>query len=305
MTARGHAASAELIESRIRMAEYAAEPSPDDATVAYLDANGVSALRSTPPGAPEDAAVLFLHGGGYRRGSPRVFAAPVARIARAVGMQVFSVEYRLAPEHPFPAALDDVVRAYEWLITSGIPAERVALWGDSAGGGLACALLLRIAELGREQPAGAALVSPWLDLRITASSYAENGPTDTLFSAEQAVEAAADYLNGHDAGDPLASPALGDWTGQPPLLILVSEIEVLRDDSLLLAKSAADAGLSVRLAAQHIWPTMDFPETADSVRAVEVLREFLADDIRLPARPRLDRSKSMLHTQSSEVSLRR
>lgn len=288
MTTRGRAPSAELIESRARMAEYAVEPSPDDAAVASLDANGVSVLRFTPPGAPKDAALLFLHGGGYRRGSPRVFAAPVARIAKAVGMQVFSVEYGLAPEHPFPAALQDVVRAYEWLIESGIPAERVALWGDSAGGGLAGALLLRIVELGRQQPAGAALVSPWLDLRVTASSYAENAETDTLFSAEKAVEAAAEFLDGHDPGDAFASPALGDWTGQPPLLILVSEIEVLRDDALLLAKTAADAGVSVRLekfpAAQHIWPTMDFPETDDSVRAVEVLREFLTSDLRLLAR---------------------
>jgi acetyl esterase/lipase len=285
VTSRGRAPSAELAESRALIEQYAAEPSAAEAVVTPASAHGVEMLRIAPPGAPPDAAFLHFHGGGYRQGSPRGFAAATARIAKAAGMQAFSVRYRLAPENPFPAALEDAVTAYTWLLGSGIPAERIVLWGDSAGGGLAAALLLRIAELQLARPAGAVLFSAWLDLRITAPSYAQNAQTDLLFSMARAAEAAADYLDGHDATDPLASPALGSWTGQPPLLVLVSDIEVLRDDSVLLAKSAAQAGVTVRLErfpdTQHIWPIMDFPGTAESVRAVSILRDFLASELRL------------------------
>lgn len=271
---------AELVESRRAMEEYAVDPSPDDATAAMVDANGVPVLRLVPAGNAESGLiVLHLHGGAYRRGSPRVFAAQLARIAKAIDAAgLFAVKYRLAPENPFPAGLEDAVASYRWLLRS-FPADRIVVWGDSAGGGLASAVLLRIAEIGLDRPRGAVLISPWADLRVTAASFIENAESDTLFNAATAASAAADYLDGQDGGNPLISPVLGDWTGQPPMLILVSDIEVLRDDALLLAKATADAGVAVHLERfpepQHMWPMLDFPRTDDSVRAVQIVRDFL------------------------------
>jgi acetyl esterase/lipase len=274
-----------VIESRNLIEERSVQPLPEVATVTSHDAEGVQVLQIRPPGAPENAAFLHFHGGGYRLGSPRGSAEQTSRIAKATGIQAFSVKYRLAPENPFPDGLNDAVKAYRWLLDTGIPAERLVFWGDSAGGGLAAAALLRIAQLGLPKAAGAVLFSPWLDLRVAASSYTHNSDSDQLFSRESASEAAENYLAGHDASDPLASPMLGDWAGQPPLLVFVSEIEVLRDDSVLLAKAASDAGSRVRLEkfpeTQHMWPIMDYPDTADAVRAVEIVIEFLATELKI------------------------
>ncbi|MFI5715768.1 alpha/beta hydrolase fold domain-containing protein [Nocardia sp. NPDC051750] len=236
-------------------------------------------LRIQPAAAPSDSALIHFHGGGYRKGSPRMFAGSVARIATACETQVFAVGYRLSGVSPFPAAVDDALAAYR-LIAADIDPDRIALWGDSAGGGLAAALLLRLRQLGIPGPAGAFLFSSWLDLRNTAASYAGNRATDRIFSIELATEAAAAYLAGRPATDPLISPALGDWTGQPRLVVQVSGAEVLRDDSLLLARNAAAAGVDVRLKVYegepHIW-NLAYPATPASRRAIGFMVEQLGE----------------------------
>lgn len=267
------------------MDEYAKDPDPEIATARELEFGTASVLEITSTGSASDVAVLHLHGGAYRRGAPGVFAAQLALIAKAVGVgRLIGVRYRLAPEHPFPAGLDDALAAYEGLLLATSP-EKIVIWGDSAGGGLAAALLLRIAERGLPRPRGAVVISPWADLRVVAASYEQNAATDTLFSRESASEAAEEYLAGQPASDPRISAVLGDWSGQPPLLALASRTEVLRDDAMALVDAALEAGVHARLelfdGVQHIWPIMDFPRTEDAVRAVEVIREFLVADLGL------------------------
>ncbi|WP_020109963.1 alpha/beta hydrolase [Nocardia sp. 348MFTsu5.1] len=252
-----------------------------DATVEVeqLDFTGVPVLRIRPARARAHTALLHFHGGGYRQGSPQIFSDSVARIAVACRTQVFSVGYRLSPQSAFPAAVDDAVTAYV-SITEQIAPNRLVLWGDSAGGGLAAALMLRLRQLQIPAPSGAFLFSPWADLRNTAGSFAENAMTDERFSLDKATEAAASYLAGHPATDPLASPVLGDWAGQPRIVLQASDSEVLRDDSLLLARIATDAGVDVRLklhnGVPHIW-NLAYPSTPASEQAIDYMVEQLGE----------------------------
>jgi acetyl esterase/lipase len=282
---RGYEPSPELAEMRHLMDERAAAPDAGNVSQTIKDADGVEVWKFTPAEAPSDVALVHFHGGGYRLGSPKSFARYFARVAGALGATLYAPKYSLSPDAAFPAAIEDGLTTYKWLMAQGIPANRIIVGGDSAGGGLAAALLIRISELGLEKPGGVALFSPWLDLRVNAGSFDSNSATDLLFSRERANEASSLYLQGHDASDPTASPALADWTGQPPLLIQVSDIEVLRDDSLLLAASAAKAGVSVRLErfadTQHVWHTA-FPDTPQTVRAVENWRNWLTRELQLP-----------------------
>lgn len=248
-----------------------------DVEIEALDCAPVPILRVRPVGARQDAALLHFHGGGYRKGSPQMFADSVARIAAACETQVFAVGYRLSGECAFPGAMDDAVMAYRW-VAGMIPGDRLALWGDSAGGGLAAGLLLRLRQLEISGPAGAFLFSPWADLRNIAGSFRQNEHTDERFSLEQATEAAAAYLAGHPAADPMVSPVLGDWTGQPRLVVQCSDSEVLRDDALLLARTAEDAGVDVRVKVHegvpHIW-NLSYPATPDSELAISYMAEQL------------------------------
>jgi len=250
-----------------------------DIEIEELRCAHIPVLHIRPSSARSDTALVHFHGGGYRKGSPRIFAQSVGRIAEACGTQAFSVGYRLSTECAFPAAVDDAVAAYRW-VTDRVPPEHIALWGDSAGGGLAAALLLRLRDLELPSPAGAFLFSPWTDLRNISRSYTENAATDATFSLDQAREAAAAYLSGHPATDPLASPALGDWRGQPPLVVQVSDSEVLRDDALALARTASRNGVDVRLrihkGVPHIW-NLAYPATAASREAVELMVEQIGE----------------------------
>lgn len=270
---------------RFLMDKNAAAPDAENVALTIEDADGVEIWKFAPAEAVSDVAILHFHAGGYRLGSPKGFARYFARMAGALGTVLYAPKYRLSPDAAFPAAIEDGLASYKWLMAQGVPAGRIIVGGDSAGGGLAAALLLKISELGLEKPCGAALFSPWLDLRVSAGSFDTNAASDLLFSRERANEASSLYLQGHDANDPMASPALADWTGQPPLLIQVSDIEVLRDDSLLLAESAAKAGVSVRLErfpdTQHVWHNA-FPDTPQTVQAVENWRDWLIRELQLP-----------------------
>lgn len=209
---------------------------------------------ATTPG----RCMLYLHGGGYIFGSPRTYRSFTTRLAKLAGCALFSLDYRLAPEHPFPAAVDDALAAYEWLLQS-FPANGIVLAGDSAGGGLALALLLALKARGRTLPAAAILLSPYTDLLASGASLHSNGRSCVMFDAAAIQRAAATYLNGQDGALPLASPLYGDFAGLPPLAIHVSDNEALCDDSFRLADRLDAAGVDGQLTTwrgqAHVWPT--------------------------------------------------
>lgn len=244
---------------------------------------GVPAIECTPDGTAsgdsgDRPVVLYLHGGGFRIASALAYRAYASHLARVIGARVVVIDYRLAPEHPFPAALDDVVSAYSALLDEGVASGDLVVVGDSAGGGLAASLVLATRTRNLPAPAGIVCCSPWVDLTVTAASYETNAATDRLFSRESATTAAAMYLAGHDPTDPLVSPVQGDWAGAPPMLIQVGDIEVLLDDARLLAERARDAGVDVTLHVEpempHIWP-MSYPAFPEAVAAVDEIAAFV------------------------------
>ncbi|MGH0034209.1 MAG: alpha/beta hydrolase [Myxococcota bacterium] len=204
-------------------------------------------------GAGDDApVVLFLHGGGYVFGSIDSHRDLACRLALAAGSRVALIDYRLAPQHPFPAALNDALAAYRALLDRGIPPTRVVVAGDSAGGGLSLALLLEVRNRGWESPAAAALICPWVDLALTGKSLEHNAETDYLDRAMLATWSNY-YRSGEDARHPLVSPLYADLTGLPPLLIHVGAAEILLDDAQALAGRAQDAGVPIELT---VWDDM-------------------------------------------------
>lgn len=206
-----------------------------------------------PNGASRDAAVLYLHGGAYCMGSLDSHRGLAGRIALASGVPVCTLDYRLAPEDPFPAGLEDATAAYRALLAGGTAAARLAVAGDSAGGGLVVATLLALRDAGVPPPAAAVCLSPWVDLTQSGASYDTVGDDDPMISREEADECAAAYLAGNDPQDPGASPLFADLSGLPPLRLEVGEVEVLLDDSLRLTDRARAAGVEVDLVR---WPGM-------------------------------------------------
>jgi len=211
------------------------------------------ALHTSSPGAAEDAVLLYLHGGAYISGNPQGYRGLAAELARATGARGIALDYRLAPEHPFPAALDDAVAGYEALLARGFAPGRMVLAGDSAGGGLTAATLVALRDKGVPLPAAALLISPWADLTGKAASLVSKAAQDPTLTAEALAISARHYLGGASAEHPLASPVLADLSGLPPMLIQVGSVEVLLDDSLALAAAAGRADAPVRL---EIWPHM-------------------------------------------------
>jgi monoterpene epsilon-lactone hydrolase len=225
---------------------FATMPVADDLAFADVALGGVPCVRVTVPGST-GGVVLYLHGGGYVVGSANGYRGLAGEVGRAAGMDAVVAEYRLAPEHPFPAAVDDAVAAYRALLASGIAAGDVVLAGDSAGGGLTLATLVALREAGDALPAAALLISPWTDLTGKAASLEGKRAQDPSLTPEGLTACAAHYLATRDPAHPLASPALADLSGLPPLLVQVGSIEILLDDALAIAANAGAAGTSVRL----------------------------------------------------------
>ncbi len=227
-----------------------------------------------PPGARGIA--LYFHGGGYRLGTAARSAPFATRLAAAMQATVVAVEYRLAPEAPFPAGLHDAAGVYAHFVERG---ESVAVTGDSAGGGLAAALVVAAAGSDVPLPSAMVLMSAWLDLTCTADTFGSRAQSDQLFSLEAAREAADMYLQGHDATDPLASPGLARLDTWPQSLILASTDEVLLQDSLTLTSRLALSGTPVasylEAGVPHAWPTV-FPDTPAARVALERIAEFAA-----------------------------
>jgi len=196
-------------------------------------------------------AILHLHGGGYMFCTAHTYRPLAAHLAAAAGARVFTPDYRLAPEHKFPAQIEDGVSAYRLLRSQATPPERIAITGDSAGGGLALAVLLRLRELGERLPACAVLFSPWIDLAATAPSLKRNARRDPSLVGENVGKGLHLYLGDVARTDPRASPYHADLAGLPPMLIQVGDIEVLLDDSTRLADKARTAGIDVVC---KVWP---------------------------------------------------
>ena len=218
-----------------------------------VNLGGVPADRVVVPASNPHCHVLYLHGGGYVAGSARVCRDLTWRIAAQCRATVFALDYRLAPEHPFPAALEDALAAYRSLLAGGARPETIAVVGDSAGGGLALALMMRLRDGGVPLPTAAAVVSPWTDLALTGASLHLNAAVDPLLPAELAARLVAVCLGGADPRDPCVSPLYGDPAGLPPTLILAGGDDVLRDDAVRMADRMTGAGCEVEL---EVWPRM-------------------------------------------------
>jgi monoterpene epsilon-lactone hydrolase len=254
-------------------------PVPGDVLVTEVTAGGVPAHWLTAPGSADGRVLLFLHGGGFELGSIRSDGELAARLGRASGMRVLLPEYRLAPEHPFPAAIDDVLAAWRWLRTDqGVNAASVAVAGDSAGGGLAVALLTATRDAGEELPAAAVLMSPTVDLTSSGASMTERADQDPVSTPAMLRQFAAAYLAAADPRTPLASPLFASLAGLPPLLVQVGTADVLLSDSERLAAAAAEAGVEVTLEVgeglPHVYQLLlGTPEAAEATeRAGKFLR---------------------------------
>jgi epsilon-lactone hydrolase len=257
-------------------------PVPDDVVVGEVTAGGVPAHWLAAPGADTGRVLVFLHGGGYELGSVRSDGELAARLGRASGMRVLFPEYRLAPEHPFPAAIDDVQAAWRWLRGQGLAAGSVAVAGDSAGGGLAVALLVALRDAGEALPAAAVLMSPTVDLTSSGASMTERADQDPVSTPAMLRQFASDYLAGADPRTPLASPLFASLAGLPPLLIQVGTADLLLSDSERLAAAAAAAGVDVTLQVgeglPHVYQLqLGTPEAAE---ATGHIGEFLRARVR-------------------------
>ena len=271
---------ADIVEQRSRIDEAMAQIPLAEGTVAEpFVRSGVPGIECRPVDMADDAPiVLYFHGGGFRIASALAYRSYGSHLAAVLGARVLLVEYRLAPEHKFPKAVDDCFAVWESLLAEGIDTGRIVIAGDSAGGGLAASVTMHALADG-VLPAGVICCSPWVDLTITADTYDTNAESDKLFSRTSAEEAAPAYLGGADPMNPIASPLFGDWDGAPPLLILVGDAEVLLDDSRKLADVAKSAGVDVTLSVYpempHIW-TMSYPAFPEAVEGVTEMAEFVS-----------------------------
>lgn len=231
---------------------------PSDINVEIVDDDGVKGEWQTPSRVNDERLLFYCHGGGYVFGSPATHHAITFALARLLESKTFSLQYRLAPEHPFPAAVDDAVRAYQYVLSKGNAPEKITLGGDSAGGGLALALCLEIKARGLPMPGCLVLYSPWTDLSVSGASIDTNEKTDAMFKAIFIREGAKKVLGGADPRAPLASPLFGDLAGLPPTLIFASSSEILYHDSTRLIEKLEEEGVSVETAIEHglthAWP---------------------------------------------------
>ena len=228
-------------------------PLAADVLVEPMVAHGVPAEWTSTPVASTSEVILYLHWGGYVWGSLKSHRHLVSELGRAATMRTLALDYRRAPEFPFPHALEDAVSGYRFLLDSGFHPRQIAVAGASAGAGLGAALLVGLKELGLPQPACALLFSPWVDMTATADSYTRNAKRDPVLNREVMQFLAAQYLGQQPRETPLASPVFADLSGIAPLTIFVGSTEALLDDAIALTRAAGLADVSVRL---EIWPKM-------------------------------------------------
>lgn len=237
---------------------------------------GVDAYWFTSSKMRVDGPVLvYTHGGGYAIGSGREVPPAALAVAEAAGMRLLSIDYRLAPQHPFPAGLDDVVVAYRWLLDQRVSAKSIGWFGDSAGGGLALASMHAFKQRGLPLPGCVAVLSPWTDLTLVSESYVTLDAADPAFTIGDIRTLARTYHQQSSPANPLVSPVLGDFSGFPPMLIQAGSKEILLSDSLRLARAARSANVDVDLdvwdGMWHVFQLMDVPESRE---AIDELGEF-------------------------------
>ncbi len=243
-------------------------------------AGAVPALWSIGRGAQGPGAILYFHGGAHVFGSPRTHRAMLAAISEGAGIPAILPDYHLAPEHPFPAGPDDALAAYRALLARGYAAQDIVLGGDSSGGGLALGLLHAILAQGLPPPAGLFAIGPWTDLTLSGDSLRRNAATDSVLPAERVAESRDMVLQGADPHDPRISPLFGRFTGAPPVLILVSDSEILLDDSRRMADRLHEHGVAVTLELghdlPHVWPILQ-SWLAEADRAIARIARFIRE----------------------------
>ncbi|MCB0114103.1 MAG: alpha/beta hydrolase [Caldilineaceae bacterium] len=244
---------------------------PPDFQIVPVEADGVTGEWLRPAQAPQDKAILYFHGGGLVIGSAKSHRGIVSKFVNGSGIAALVFDYRLAPEHPFPAALDDSLTMYRHLLAQGIAAEDIVFMGDSGGGNLVFTTMLALKDRGLPLPAAAVAMSPWTDLKNTGESYVTNASVDSLTWRDSQDVFSQYYCGEADAGDPLISPLYGDLSGLPPTLIFVGNDELMRDDSTRLAQRAQAAGVDVTLRVGkgmfHCYPACApiFPEATQAM----------------------------------------
>lgn len=260
--------------------EQVASMFPVDADIKreVVSAGGVKAEWVSAPDADAGRAVLYLHGGGYVIGSINTHRSLAARLSRASKARVLVIDYRLAPEHPHPAAVDDSVAAYRWMLTQGLKPARIAVAGDSAGGGLTVATLVAIRDAKLPLPGAGACLSPWVDLEGIGESMTTKAGADPIVQKAGLLQMAAAYLGGKAPRTPLAAPLYADLSGLPPLLIQVGTAETLLDDASRLAEHARKAGVTVSYepweSMIHVWHLFA-PMLDEGQQAIDRIGEFV------------------------------
>jgi epsilon-lactone hydrolase len=243
----------ETVRRRLKLFARLVPRPPRGTETTTVAVGGVPASRIATPASRPDRHILYLHGGSYVCGFPALYRDLTWRLATLCRARVTCIDYRLAPEHPLPAALDDALAAYRGLLGEGVDARHIAVMGDSAGGGLTLATMLRLRDEGVALPAAASVVSPWTDLALTGESFRLNAAIDPLIPVELAPRVVELCLAGADPCHPAVSPLYGDPTGLPPTLIQVGGDDVLRDDAVRMADKMRAAGCDVEI---EIWPQM-------------------------------------------------
>lgn len=253
--------NASLEEQRADL-ERLSERAEEDVACQPVAAGAVPSEWVVAPGVQSERAILYLHGGGYMMGSPHSHRALAARLGRAAQARVLLPDYRLSPEYPFPAAVEDAAGAYRWLLSRGLEPGKIVIAGDSAGGGLTLATLLFLRDAGVLMPAAAMAMSPWTDLNVAGESTKTGSTVKPMSRTEQlAIEPTRSelqmmsryYIGDEDPRNPLISPVYGDYRSIPPLLIQVGEVEALLEDSIRVAQRARQASVKVEL---EVWPEM-------------------------------------------------
>ncbi|MEW6298937.1 MAG: alpha/beta hydrolase [Thermodesulfobacteriota bacterium] len=272
----------DLREMRAVMEEMSMFPSAAETRCTPVDAGGVRAEWVAAPGAAEDRVVLYLHGGGYVMGSINTHRELAARLSRAAGARVLVLDYRLAPEHPFPAAVEDATAAYRWLLSQGIKPNRVVVAGDSAGGGLTLATLLALRDAKDPLPAAGVCISPWTDMEGAGASMTTRAKADPIVQKEMLLNMAKLYLGGKDPKTPLAAPLHADFRGLPPLLVQVGDAETLLDDATRVAERAKAAGVKVDLEVWdemiHVWHLFA-PVLPEGQQAIDKIGKFVREHV--------------------------
>lgn len=261
------------------IAEAAALPLPEGTLIEAVELGGVASERVTHPKmVAGSGAYLLLHGGGYVAGNCITHRRMAAHLSDVTGLEIFVPDYRLAPEHPFPAAVDDALAAYEALLARGVDPSRLVIGGDSAGGGLSAALLLALRDKGLPLPRCVVLMSPWTDILGRGDSYVTNKQVDPAIDPEDLRSAGREYTGDNDPDHPLISPIRADLGGLPPMLIQVGGDETMLDDSTVYAARAKAAGVDVTLEAWpglwHVWQG-EAPHVPEAVAALEGIGNFV------------------------------